>query len=460
VNALLSPLALRREIHQVAPTLAVLLVIAGLAGCGKKGPPLAPLVSVPASIGSLEAHRVGTTVYAGFKIPAANQDGTQPADIARVEIWACTCNPRDIASLYRYGTLVATVPVKRPPEPEKEPPKEQPGAKKQAAAQGPAQKPPQSHRPEEPGFDQGADVTVSELLVPATLARVVTPEEKQASAAGRATKVVAPLGPPPGGALLTRVYVAVGVNRGGHKGAPSPRVAVPLVTPPSPPSGLKLTYTETAATLTWLAPAGARRAVQEGGGPDVLPSKAIFVQAQASAYNVYEAPAASSAAPVAPAGGPIVLKLPAPLNTSPLETTAFEDPRVEFGAERCYVVRTVDTVGGLRVESDPSQKDCVTFVDTFPPAAPRGLAAVAGEGAISLIWDPNTEKDLGGYLVLRGEAPGENLQPLTPKPVHETTYRDTGVRPGVRYLYAVVAVDNAKPPNQSAMSSRVEEVAR
>ena len=451
MNALLSSLALRREIHRIAPVAVVLVATAGLSGCGKKGPPLAPLVRVPASIDSLEARRVGNTVYVGFKIPSANQDGIQPADVRRVEVWAYTGNPRDIATLYRYGTLVATVPVKRPPEPEEGPRTEQSGA------QGPAQKPPQARRPEEPGFDQGADVTVSEPLTPATLVRVVTPEEKRAPAVRPATSVASPLGPPPSDALLARVYVAVGVNHQGRRGAPSPRVAVPLVPPPSPPSALKVTYAETAATLTWSAPSGARKAVQESGGPGVLPSKAIFVQAQASAYNVYEVPASS---PSAPAGGPIVLKLPVPLNETPLEATTFDDPRVEFGAERCYVIRTVDSAGGLRVESDPSQKTCVTFVDTFPPSAPRGLAAVAAEGAISLIWDPNTEKDLDGYLVLRGEATGENLQPLTPRPIRETTYRDASVRPGVRYFYAVVAVDKATPPNRSAISARVEEVAR
>jgi hypothetical protein len=460
VNALLPPLAPRREIHRVVPSLAVLLVTVGLVGCGKKGPPLAPLVRVPAAVGSFEVRRVGSVVYVGFEIPEANQDGTRPADIGQIEVWACTGNPRNIAALYRYGTLVATVPVKRPPEPEEQPRQQQPGAKTETGAQGAVQKPPRSRGPEEPGFDQGADVTVTETLTPATLVPVVTPEEKKPPAAGRTTEIAAPLGPPPGSTLLKRVYVAVGVNHGGRKGAPSPWIAVPLVTPPSPPSGLTLTYTETAVTLTWRAPAGARKAVQEAGGPDVLPSKPIFVQAQASAYNVYEVPARPSTASVTPAGGPAMLKLPTPLNEKPLETATFEDPRVEFGVERCYVVRTLDTSGGLRAESDPSQKACATFVDTFPPAAPRGLAAVAAEGAISLIWDPNTEKDLDGYLVLRAEAPGEDLQPLTPKPLHETTYRDTSVRAGVRYTYAVVAVDNATPPNRSAISTRVEEVAR
>jgi hypothetical protein len=124
-------------------------------------------------------------------------------------------------------------------------------------------------------------------------------------------------------------------------------------------------------------------------------------------------------------------------------------------------VRTVRTVGGtLLVESEPTDPVCVKPADTFAPAAPTGLAAVSGEGAISLIWEANAEPDLAGYLILRGESPGETLQPLTPEPVRDTTYRDTSVRPGVRYVYAVVAVDTAAPRNVSPQSNRVEETAR
>jgi len=120
-------------------------------------------------------------------------------------------------------------------------------------------------------------------------------------------------------------------------------------------------------------------------------------------------------------------------------------------------VATVDTAA---IESAPSEPICVTPKDTFPPAAPKGLAAVSGSGAINLIWDANTDADLGGYLVLRAEAPGDTLQPLTPQPIRETRYRDTTVTAGVRYVYAVIAVDRAAPPNRSAPSNKVEETAR
>ena len=106
------------------------------------------------------------------------------------------------------------------------------------------------------------------------------------------------------------------------------------------------------------------------------------------------------------------------------------------------------------LESDPSPPVCVTPRDIFPPAAPKGLAVVAMDGGVmNLIWDANTEADLGGYLVLRGEAPGDTLQPLTPQPIHETSFRDTTARPGVRYVYAIVAVDRATPPNRSQPSA-------
>ena len=73
---------------------------------------------------------------------------------------------------------------------------------------------------------------------------------------------------------------------------------------------------------------------------------------------------------------------------------------------------------------------------------------------------PLREADLGGYLVLRGEAPGDTLSPLTPAPIPDTSFNDTTVRRGGTYVYEVVAVDKETPPNRSAASNRVEETIR
>ncbi len=132
----------------------------------------------------------------------------------------------------------------------------------------------------------------------------------------------------------------------------------------------------------------------------------------------------------------------------------------EFGQERCYIVRSVRGSAGNAVISAPSPRGCITPVDTYPPAAPTGLYALSAEGVINLAWEPNGEADLAGYLVLRGRAGDATLQPLTTAPVTETRYADRDVTAGVRYVYAVQAVDMQKPPNVSDESDRVEETAR
>ena len=123
-------------------------------------------------------------------------------------------------------------------------------------------------------------------------------------------------------------------------------------------------------------------------------------------------------------------------------------------------MRSASSLDPAVIEGEASPPQCVTPRDQFAPAAPSGLAAVPTAGQISLIWDANTEKDLAGYLVLRGEGADGPLAAITPAPIKETSYRDITVKPGVRYVYAVVAVDTATPPNTSPQSARVEDTAR
>ena len=90
------------------------------------------------------------------------------------------------------------------------------------------------------------------------------------------------------------------------------------------------------------------------------------------------------------------------LTQTPLTEPRYDDSRIEWGATRCYTVRTVETIGGLSLESEAPPPQCQTLVDTFPPSAPKDLQLVAGERSINLIWAPNSEKDVAGYIVLRG----------------------------------------------------------
>ena len=218
-----------------------------------------------------------------------------------------------------------------------------------------------------------------------------------------------------------------------------------LGAPPAAPLQPRLDATETGVVVTWSTPPGARLPYQEPAEDDTLKATTKGMEsAPPLTYAVYR---------VSPEG-------PARLTDKPIAALSFTDAGVEFGVERCYDVRTVTAQGAASLESTPSPAACVTPVDTFPPPSPTSLAAVAGEGAISLIWEGVAAPDLAGYLVLRGQAPAGELTPLFEAPIRESTYRDTTAKPGVRYVYAVVAVDRASPPNRSAVSNKVEETAR
>ena len=145
------------------------------------------------------------------------------------------------------------------------------------------------------------------------------------------------------------------------------------------------------------------------------------------------------------------------------------DPSVEFNRKYQYVavrIRQV-TVGTqpVQIASAPSNPVVIVTRDTFPPAAPSGLAAIPvpaslnhGAPEVDLSWSPNTEPDLAHYIVYRREvASNQSAHPIGPinaaAPIVAPTFRDPHVQPGETYAYSVAAVDNAG--NQSPPSAEV-----
>lgn len=406
------------------------MVVAALAACGKKGPPLAPLNMGPDAPQAVTARRLGDTVYLTMTVPAKSAAGTGPFSVDHLEVYAVTLAPgaqqpanRD---LLKPQYVIAKIPVRPPVDPEA------------AAPEGEPDKRPAP----------GDVVTFVERVTPVTLVPQQVgkppPQPKPvATKPGAIPAVPVPVAPgvavaPAAPTVLTRMYVVQGVAANGHRGSTSARLNVPLLTPPGPPRGGAAAFDEASVIVSWEPPASASD------------------EAPGVTYNVYThaVPAAGSGA------GGVPVSAPVPLNTAPLEALTHASPGAAAGKEQCFVVRSVATVGDAAIESDPSDPICVTPRDTFPPVAPKGLAAVSGNGVVNLIWDPNTDADLAGYLILRGEAPGDTLQPLTPQPIKETRYADRSVKPGTIYVYAIVAVDRATPPNRSALSNKVTETAR
>jgi hypothetical protein len=388
------------------------LIVVGTIACGQKGPPLPPLVLVPAPP-VVTADRRGTSIDVGFTVPNANDDGSRPANIARIDIFAINgpaAGMTDVEMIKR-GARVASVAVKSPRDP--------------SDTVKAGESTDVLEAPEGNGLDQGAASTVTEQITASML--------QPGNSGSRAAPLAVPLLGPSEGAFV-RTYIGVGVDKRGRLGRFSKRVTVPLAVAPPKPSQPTITYNESKITVRWSPPPSERTV-----DATHLSSRPLDSPSAALTYNVYDS------------------ETGARLTQTPIKALEFEDTRIEWGATRCYAVRAVKAIGASTLESEAGEPQCEKLVDTFAPSAPKGLNAVSSEGAVSLIWEANAEPDVAGYYVLRGQ-PGGHLDRLTPTPIPESSFLDSTATRGVRFVYAVVAVDKAG--NISAQSERVEETAR
>lgn len=395
--------------HVLLLALALVAVVA--AACGSKGPPLPPLRPVPTAPTEFAAQRLGDQVTLRLVVPATSQDPTTPLTIARIEVYARTlpvgAEPPTLEQLVRPDALVGSIDV-RPPTPEA--PEARPEPSPAAIPAGPP-----DPRPAPGEIAVWRETVTAAVTNPLPLTRA-----QQARVTARRpvwlpvmpSGLVVPFVPI---TLPTRYYVAVGVSDRRRPGPASTMIAVPFGPAPAAPAAPVLSYTESTLTLTWTT--------GDAGAP----------------VTVVETTSAGD-------------EQPAPVVAAPITTGTWSAP-VAFGVERCFVVRRVIRWGAASTESPTAGPVCATPVDRFPPPAPTGLDAVSSGGTdVTLLWDAVTAADLAGYHVLRGEGAGEKMQQLTKEPVTALQWPDATTRAGVRYVYAVIAVDATGNP--SALSNR------
>jgi hypothetical protein len=137
------------------------------------------------------------------------------------------------------------------------------------------------------------------------------------------------------------------------------------------------------------------------------------------------------------------------------------DTSIAFDQRYRYVVERVATLKlaghTVEIQGSPSEPIEVPTKDTFPPAVPQGLVAVADTAgaAIDLSWTPDSDSDLAAYHVYRrevqGALPAQRIASLN----GETSFRDAAVQPEHTYAYSVSAIDQSG--NESKPSAEVEE---
>jgi hypothetical protein len=226
----------------------------------------------------------------------------------------------------------------------------------------------------------------------------------------------------------------------------SNEVLLKLIPVAAPVENLRANLTEDGIELGWAAP------TQTSGGEAISGSEQ---------YHVYrgevEAKAAQDAAKDL---SHVVWKSPL-VQIANTKIPEYRDSGFDYGKTYVYVVRT--TLGGVgegeNLESNDSHSAVLTPVDTFPPAAPRGIVAAvlpgseAGKLVVDLSWSINVEADLAGYHVYRSEKQGERGKLVTAEMLLTPAYRDTSVATGQQFWYSVTAVDRAG--NESGPSEQI-----
>ncbi len=126
-----------------------------------------------------------------------------------------------------------------------------------------------------------------------------------------------------------------------------------------------------------------------------------------------------------------------PLTTVAADQTTFSDLTVSPNTQYFYRVRAANDAG----DSDASLVANAT-TPMVAPAAPSGLAAVAGPGLIvNLTWTDGSNNE-DGFRIERS-TDNVNFAQIVGVFSNKTTYADTSVVAGQQYYYRVIAYNNA-----------------
>ena len=217
-----------RVVRGAAAVAALAVALCGW-GCGKKGPPLAPFVLIPASVDAITASRLGSDVVVTLTVPLTNIDASTPIDISRIDVYAYTGRVAPTPLQWgELGTVIATVPVALPPVDETGAPL-----------------PPAAVMPD--GALPGSVVTILDALTPDEMVQGALPPvdpQRPALAPPLLPGVIAPT-------VLRRFYLAIPVSQNDVPGPPGTAADLVLTMLPAPPTDVRASYLPTALSLAW-----------------------------------------------------------------------------------------------------------------------------------------------------------------------------------------------------------------
>ena len=137
---------------------------------------------------------------------------------------------------------------------------------------------------------------------------------------------------------------------------------------------------------------------------------------------------------------------------TPIAATSFEDRLVRNGQKYFYAVQSLLVYGDELVNGGVSKEIASTPIDQTPPMAPAGVTAVWTDAGVKIFWDRSSETDIGGYRVYRRASDKDDYELAGNVDPAYSLFVDTKMKENTRYYWAVTAIDQAKPANESNKS--------
>jgi hypothetical protein len=397
----------RRRLPQglaLAGILGWLALLAAALGCGKQGPPLPPLRSVPAPTKDLSLRQQGKQVLFELTYPKTSAGGMALDGIRTVEVWEAVqpspqqgkpqpLDPKAFASTAKQTFKLADADI---------------GAAtfgdhlifsmplSDAAFVAAAPAAPKT--PTTPTIP----ATPATAPKPATATTPTTPATPAAP--------TAPVVPRP----ASRFYAVRTVSKNGERSDFSNQVSLIPKAPPAGPEQVTTTPRPDGVLVEWSPVTGAlgyaiyRRGAQEKGHGQ-------------------------------------------PIHAAGAGEKSWLDNTARFGQSYIYAVTAFNDRDPFIESAFTSERE-IHYLDRFAPPPPTELVGLGETGRIRLVWKASEAEDLAGYVVYRRGAQGD-FRRITPQPLPAAEYVDTDVKPGETYSYRVTAIDQAG--NESAPGGEV-----
>jgi len=413
-----------------SPLVVALLLVAPIAGCGKKGDPLPPIRQIPAATRDFQVIQRGDQLLLSVPYPTTTVAGTPLVGVSQVAFWQLL-----------WG----------------------------APADGDAATRQVDQRQFVSGAQSGLvldQAEVDEAVVGnrVSLAMPVSRFEGEGAEAEEREQ-----------AMLTLAVKTQGPA--GEESGFSNLVSLALLPAPAPPTGLSAEGEDRGIRLRWEYPEAVEDAAEEASegeteaADDASEDAAEEAMAEAAPEGeaTEETPSESAMAGDAPAKDRGILgfnvyrhlaterRYGEPVKELGRRARTFVDQTAVLGQRYVYTVTAVAERRPVVVESAFGEEVELDYRDRFAPPTPTGLVALFqqtdGQNRVRVVWRPVESDDLAGYRIYRRGPESQQFRSLSEDLVTGTELIDVEVSSGATYTYRVTAVDRSG--NESEPSTQV-----